>query len=873
MRFLLVLLVAIRAASAEDLSALFTTTIAPVLKRDCQGCHGSQQALSKLNLESRAAMLRGGQRGPAVAPGNANASLLYQAIAANGALAMPPGGAEKRLPPEVAAAFKRWIDGGAPWEPSTSAGGNWGKFKEEDLWAFRPLRKMFEPSSIDAFILARLSAKGVQPAAIADRRTLIRRATLDLTGLPPSPDDVERFVRDPAKDAYAKLIERLLASRQYGERWGRHWLDVVRYADTSGYSNDFERPNAWRYRDYVIRAFNADKPYDQFVREQIAGDELDPGNPEALIATGFLRAGPWEHTGMSVEAVTRQMFLDDVTHAVSATFLGLTVGCARCHDHKFDPIPTKDYYRMQAIFASTEFARAPAPFVPAENMGGFDAGRAYLNAMMDRTQQHLSQLDNLALARVMKKHGVERVEELPAGVAEKTKRAQDTLSPAELEESKLYKKHAQLYRESLDRFEPKAFAVSSGPRDGATDGGPNLKYPKRADYQPPEVAILPGGNLQAPGEQVTPGLPGLVARYGNHAAPEVPSAVEGRRAVLAKWIASPEHPLTARVIVNRVWQYHFGKGLAADSNNFGKMGRKPTHPELLDWLATTFIKQGWSIKALHRQIMLSETYQRASLAANPELLNREDPSNDLLSYYPPRRVEAEVIRDSILAVAGELSGDAGGPGTLPQINDDVARQPQHRMGSLAPVYRASARKRDRNRRTVYTFQQRSLVDPMIDVFNGASMDFSCERRETSIVPTQAFALFNGQFVHDMALAAATRIEREESAAATPAARIARAFQLALGRAPSAREARLSLAHYEKSRLAHAAQAPLPPAARQPVVHMITSELTGERHRFVQPEDPAEVERNPHPSQVRPETRALADIALSLFNTNEFVYVY
>ena len=871
MRFLLVLLVAIRAASAEDLSALFTTTIAPVLKRDCQGCHGSQQALSKLNLESRAAMLRGGQRGPAVAPGNANASLLYQAIAANGALAMPPGGAEKRLPPEVAAAFKRWIDGGAPWEPSTSAGGNWGKFKEEDLWAFRPLRKMFEPSSIDAFILARLSAKGVQPAAIADRRTLIRRATLDLTGLPPSPDDVERFVRDPAKDAYAKLIERLLASRQYGERWGRHWLDVVRYADTSGYSNDFERPNAWRYRDYVIRAFNADKPYDQFVREQIAGDELDPGNPEALIATGFLRAGPWEHTGMSVEAVTRQMFLDDVTHAVSATFLGLTVGCARCHDHKFDPIPTKDYYRMQAIFASTEFARAPAPFVPAENMGGFDAGRAYLNAMMDRTQQHLSQLDNLALARVMKKHGVERVEELPAGVAEKTKRAQDTLSPAELEESKLYKKHAQLYRESLDRFEPKAFAVSSGPRDGATDGGPNLKYPKRADYQPPEVAILPGGNLQAPGEQVTPGLPGLVARYGNHAAPEVPSAVEGRRAVLAKWIASPEHPLTARVIVNRVWQYHFGKGLAADSNNFGKMGRKPTHPELLDWLATTFIKQGWSIKALHRQIMLSETYQRASLAANPELLNREDPSNDLLSYYPPRRVEAEVIRDSILAVAGELSGDAGGPGTLPQINDDVARQPQHRMGSLAPVYRASARKRDRNRRTVYTFQQRSLVDPMIDVFNGASMDFSCERRETSIVPTQAFALFNGQFVHDMALAAAVRIERED-AAATPAARIARAFQLALGRAPSAAEAKLSLAHYDKSRLAHGAQAPLPPTVTEPVVHMITSELTGERHRFVQPEDPVEVERNLHPSKVGPETRALADITLSIFNTNEFVYV-
>ena len=873
MPFLLLLLLAIPAAPAEDLNALLTDTIAPALKRHCQGCHGAQQTFSKLNLESRESMLRGGQRGAAVVPGNANASLLYQAIAANGALAMPPGGPEKRLAPEITGAFKRWIDGGAPWAQANSASENWGRFKDEDLWAFRPLRKKFDHASIDAFIRSRLAAKGLQPAALAGRRTLIRRAALDLTGLPPTPEEVERFVRDPAKDAYTKLIEKLLATRQYGERWGRHWLDVVRYADTSGYSNDFERPNAWRYRDYVIRAFNTDKPYDQFVREQIAGDELDPGNTEALIATGFLRAGPWEHTGMSVEAITRQMFLDDVTHAVSATFLGLTVGCARCHDHKFDPIPTKDYYRMQAIFASTQFARAPAPFLPAENLTGFDTGRAHLSATMDLALQRQIQLENVALARVMKKHGVERAEELPAGVAEKAKRAQDTLSPAELEEVKLYKKHVQLYRESLDRFEPKAFVVSSGPLDGATDGGPNLKYPNRADYQPPEVAILPGGNPQAPGEKVSPGLLGLVARYGNYAAPDIPATVEGRRAVLAKWIASPDHPLSARVIVNRVWQYHFGKGLAADSNNFGKMGGKPTHPELLDWLAMRLIKQGWSIKALHREIMLSETYQRAGLAANSERLARVDPGNELLSYYPPRRVEAEVIRDSILSVAGELSADAGGPGTFPQINEDVARQPQHRMGSLAPVYRASARRRDRNRRTVYSFQQRSLADPLIDVFNGASMDFSCERRETSMVPTQAFALFNGQFVHDMALAAATRIEREESAAATPAARIARAFQLALGRAPSAREARLSLAHYEKSRLAHAAQAPLPPAARQPVVHMITSELTGERHRFVQPEDPAEVERNPHPSQVRPETRALADIALSLFNTNEFVYVY
>jgi len=856
-------------AFAVELDDLFRTTIEPVLKRDCQGCHGDGQTLAKLDLRTREAVLRGGQHGPSLTPGNAATSILYQAIEAKGTLKMPPGGASKHLPPETVAAFKRWIEGGAPWSESLQTA-SWGNFKEEDLWAFRPLRKAFSHSTVDGFIDARMAEKGVRKALPTDRRLLIRRATINLTGLPPSPADVEKFVNDPSKQAFAKLIDRLLASREYGERWGRHWLDVVRYADSSGYSNDFERPNAWRYRDYVIRSFNADKPYEQFIREQIAGDELYPGDTEALIATGFLRSGPWEHTAMSVEAVTRQMFLDDVTHAVGATFLGLTMGCARCHDHKFDPIPTKDYYRMQAVFASTEFARPKAPFLPAENVNGFDAGRAHLNAVVDRTRQHMNQFDNLTLERAMKQHGVSRVEDLPAGVAEKAKKSKESLSASEMEESKLYQKHLQMYRESLDRFEPKAFAVSIGPLDGATDGGVNVKYPRRVEYKPQDVAILPGGNIQSPGEKVTPGLPSLVARYGNYAASEVTATVEGRRAALARWIASAEHPLTARVMANRIWQYHFGKAIAADSNNFGKMGHKPTHPELLDWLAVTFIKKGWSIKALHREIMLSEAYQRSSTAVDPTRLDREDPNNDLLSFYPARRVEAEVIRDSILSVAGELSTDAGGPGAFPQINEDVATQPQHRMGSLAPVFRPSARKRDRNRRAVYTFQQRSLVDPMIEVFNGASMDFSCERRETSVVPTQAFSLLNGQFVRDMALAAAARIERE---AATPETRIGRAFQLAFGRSPSEHERRLSLAHYEKSRVHHASHPPPPRAVRQPVVHMITSELTGEQHRFVQQEDPAAFEENVHPSETTPATRALANIMLSLFNSNEFVYVY
>jgi mono/diheme cytochrome c family protein len=777
-------------------------------RQHCLGCHGDGQILGKLDLRTREGLLKGGLRGPAMIPGKASESLLYQMVAGRGALQMPPGGPEQKLPPELIEAIRRWIDAGAPWSETA-----W-KYAPEDLWAFRPLRQRDRSKGIDDFLDARQRK--------ADRRTLIRRATIDLTGLPPTPEEVEAFVNDGAPDAWPKLVERLLASPRYGERWGRHWLDVVRYADTSGYSNDFERPNAWRYRDYVIRSFNQDKPYDQFIREQIAGDELYPDNPEARIATGFLRSGPWEHTGMSVEAVTRQMFLDDVTHATATTFLGLTLGCARCHDHKFDPIPTRDYYRVQAIFATTEFARPAVPFLKEENTADLAFGKAHLQEIVRRTRELQQAFRNKA-----------------------------DLSPAEYEERKLFEKHLQLYRESLDRYEPKAFSVSSGPLDGFTDGGPNLKYPKRADYRPPEVCILPGGNVQTAGEKVAPGVLSALERYGNYPAPQIPDTVSGRRAALARWIADPKNPLTARVMVNRIWQWHFGQGIAADANNFGKMGKKPSHPELLDWLAAYFIEQGWSVKAMHRAILLSEAYQSST-------------------WFSPRRMEAEVLRDSILFVAGELSQEAGGPGTFPQINEDVARQPLHRMGSLAPAYQASAKRRHRNRRTIYTFQQRSLVDPMVEVFNGPSLDLSCQRREASTVPTQAFSLFNSQFAHDRALAFAARLEKE---AAGRRERIVRAFRLAYGRGPEPPELRMALEYLDRLEQFHRATPPPSKPARKPVVHQITSELTGETFRFEQQEDPTEYEENLHPSQVTPETRALADLALVLLNANEFVYVY
>ncbi|MFN3324311.1 MAG: PSD1 and planctomycete cytochrome C domain-containing protein [Bryobacteraceae bacterium] len=859
-------------AAGRSGEELFVESVQPLFKQQCFGCHGEGNTFGQLDLRTREAMLKGGRRGPAVVPGDSAASLLLRVLDHTGEIKMPPGDG-KKLEPALIATVRDWVDAGAPFVQKEAAQ-KWD-YKEEDLWAFRPVRKPTPPpiarNPIDAFLLAALQQHGLQPAPKADRRTLIRRAALDLTGLPPTPEEIEIFVNDRSPSAYENLVDRLLTSPRYGERWGRHWLDVVRYADSSGYSNDFERPNAWRYRDYVIRSFNADKPYDRFIREQIAGDELDAANPENLIATGFLRAGPWEHTGMAVAAVTRQMFLDDVTHAVASTFLGLTLGCARCHDHKFDPIPTADYYSMQAIFAATEFSRRPAPFLPSENTANLDRERARIQAIFDRTKQKMDEFDERVKQHVMRKHGVSRVEDLPEGVLQAALRKKEGITPEEYELFKLYQKHVQLYRDSLDRFEPKAFGIVNGILPGTEDSGPDGARPRNTGpYEPPATHVLVGGDIQAPADRVQPAVLSAVTRYSELPAPEIPETLTGRRTALADWIADPRNPLTSRVIVNRIWQYHFGRGIVADASNFGKMGKKPTHPELLDWLAAAFLENGWSVKKMHRLILLSDAYQRASTHPDMPAVRRADPENNLLAFYPPRRVEAEVLRDSILAAAGELNREAGGPGTFPQMNEDFARQPRHAMGSLRPAYMPSLRRSDRNRRTIYTFQQRSMVDPMVEVFNGPSLDFSCERREATTVPTQAFALFNGEVVHDMALAFALRLEREER---STAARVRRAFRIAYGRAPTDEEERLALDHVERMTGLHRHAPPTARATRKPVVHTITSELTGENFRFVQDLDWSGYEENPHPSDTSPETRALADLALVLFNSNEFVYVY
>lgn len=843
----------------EQVNELFSSTVQPAIEAHCVSCHGRGQTFSDLDLRTREGILRGGKRGSGIVPGNASKSLLLAAIEGQGALKMPPGERQK-LPPETVDAIRRWIDAGAPWPDNPARSRPVWNYLPEDVWAWQPVRRYpipkKGPSPVDAFILQKLEEKGLPAAPEADLVTLIRRATFDLIGLPPTPEEVDSFVQDPSPDAYRNLVERLLASPRYGERFGRHWLDVVRYADTDGYSNDYERPNAWRYRDYVIRSFNQDKPYDRFVLEQLAGDELDPGNPENLLATGFLRMGPWEHTGMSVAAITRQMFLDDVTHNTATAFLDLTVGCARCHDHKFDPIPTRDYYRLQAVFASTEFEQRPAPFLPTENQSGFAKQEAAVRDSIRDATDKLDELDEKVRQGLVRKHGLKSAEELPPEVLREGLKKKESVAAPDLERERIYRKRTELYGRALDRYRPLAYSVSSG----------GLKEKKAAA----ETFILAGGNLRSPGEKVEPDILSAVYRFNDELDTSVPNQAEGRRAALDRWIAAPANPLTARVMVNRIWQYHFGQGLVATSNNFGKMGRRPSHPELLDWLAAYFVEHGWSVKQMHRLIMFSQVYRRSSEPAAAAKISKTDPGNQLLSFFPPHRMEAEVLRDSILAVAGELSLQTGGPGSFPEINYDLATQSRLIMGTLAPAYQPSPTRRERNRRTIYTFQKRSIMDPVVEVFNGPNQNDSCERRESTTVPTQVFALFNSKFARDMALAFAVRLEK---IAAGQSARIDWAFRFAFNRLPTGAERKLALEHLDRATEEHRRAVTPAVPERKLLVRSLIGEYTGKRFDFEEETRPADYEENLQPAQVSPETRALADLALVLLNSNEFIYIY
>ncbi len=884
-----------------------------LLSQKCLACHGNDPAKIKggLNLTTRAGALAGGESERTVlAPGKPDESLLYIAAARKDPdLPMPPKENDK-LTAEQVKLLRDWILTGAPWPNEPAAAGAWNsadgvavktsggrspewtdrKYKPEDIWAYQPIRKPAVPNirdskfeirnSIDAFICQPLALRMIPQARTADKVTLIRRATFDLTGLPPTPADVDAFVKDKSPDAFAKLVTRLLDNPHYGEQQARHWLDVTRYADTAGFSNDFERPHAWRYRDYVIRSFNADKPYDRFILEQVAGDELyekskpETRNPELLIAAGFLRLGPWEHTGMTVAAVTRQDFLDDVTQHIGVTLLGQALRCARCHDHKFDPVPTKDYYRLQAVFATTQFAERPVPFLPEEKLRDFTAEKAWVGRHLQQARDELASLrkkNQAAIAAYEKEHGTGSVAELTK--TDTARRDNFGLTNEELSIRKTNQKRQDYFERELKRFEPYAFSVYDAASGNYTSVRPLYDVPAKRDGVVQIVSILAGGSLEAPGESVKPGvlsaMSGANDLDGAHFA--IAESLEGRRTALAKWIASPQNTLTARVIVNRVWQQHFGRGLVATPNNFGKMGGKPTHPELLDWLANWFMENGWSLKKLHALIMNSATYQQASNAERgTRNAESADPRNDLLSHFPTRRLAAEELRDAMLAVTGELNPQLGGPGVFPEINWEVAFQPRHIMGSVAPAYQPSPTPAERNRRTLYAFRIRTLADPTLEVFNRPGSETSCERRDATTVTPQVFAQFNGEFVNNRALAFAASLEKS---APTLKGRIELAFRRAFGRAPASDEVKSCEAHFAKMLAHHRANPPQPVELPTKVKRHMVEEMTGEDFRWDEELDVLKnYQRDLMPWQASAETRALAEVCLVLLNANEFVYV-
>ncbi len=912
-----------------DAERLFAVEVLPMLKAKCLACHGNspEELKGGLDLSSLEGMLAGGDlHGPVIEPGDAEGSPLYWAVSrTEPGLEMPPKENDK-LSPEQVDRIHRWIDAGAPWPDleaidryrdeawsngSTSGGvsvptsgglsDEWTRrrYRPEDLWAFMPLRDVDQPKGlgdavqdvnpIDAFINDRLLDEGLKPAPRADRRTLIRRATYDLTGLPPTLEEIDAFLNDDQPGVWNRLIERLLSSSHYGEQWGRHWLDVVRYADTSGYSNDWERSNSWRYRDYVIRSFNEDKPYDQFAIEQLAGDELDPDDPEMRVATGFLRSGPWEHTPMTAENVSRQLYLDDLVNNVGQAFLATPLRCAKCHDHKFDPIPTRDYYRVMAAFATTQPAERNTPFLAEENRTRFEEGRAIIEQRLAWAQADVARIkakEEEAGRAWARERGIPYVPRVSKNndVPEELKPPRHVgLSYEDQGFLKIREQDVRIWSRRLERFEPMTQTIYNGPT--VVRNSIKLRAPQNRDKSGDlssleETSILIGGSVSSPGEPVTPGvLSALPVRSvvdnddlgSEPSMTRIPETISGRRLALARWITDPENPLTTRSIVNRIWQYHFGRGIAANANNFGATGAKPTHPELLEWLTTEFIRRGWSFKNMHRLIMTSEAYQRASAHPERELLERLDPNNHLRAVFRPRRLTAEEIRDSMLLVSGELNREVGGLPVKPEINLEVALNPRMLQFSLAPAYQPSPTISERNRRSIYVFRSRGLADPLFEVFNQPNPDESCELRDASSITPQVFALFHSEASTTRSIAMALRLNAESPSLAD---RVSRAVQLAFGRQPTLEERSMLHEHVVQMVAYHQDHTPEPIEPPTEVERSLVEEMSGLAFNYVERLDTFEdYEHHTQPWEVDAETRALADLCLLLFNTSEFLYVY
>jgi Protein of unknown function (DUF1549)/Protein of unknown function (DUF1553)/Planctomycete cytochrome C/PA14 domain len=922
-----------QAFSPEQIQ-FFESQVRPVLVEQCLGCHGDKKVKAGLRLDSRASALAGGDSGPAIVPGKPEDSHLVAAIRYEGP-EMPPKG---KLPQRQVEALTQWVKMGAPWpggaKPEAAAAEPASTIRrpgyavtdaDRSHWAFRPLKRPAVPAisgstgalkPIDAFLLAGLDAKGLKPNSAASKHELIRRVTYDLTGLPPTPAEVEAFEADASPDAFAKLVDRLLDSPRYGEKWGRHWLDLVRFAETNSYERDGVKPNAWRYRDYVIRSFNQDKPYDRFVREQLAGDELPDGGGDGLIATGYYRLGLWDDEPADREQA-RYDGLDDIVATTGQVFLGLTVDCARCHDHKLDPIPQKDYYRFLAFFQNVNHYRNGGPTDEAILLADDAARRAFeqatveVNRRRSKAQAAIAVLEEEFKAGYEKSRGgkvatldiedlsfrfyrdtweklpefdtvkPEATGQLPLGLFTLAPRTRDDSFGFVFEGTLVVPKDGRytFYLDSDDgsRLSVDGFLVAehdgihgegqeesgsvelkqgrrpirleyfqaghglgltvswSGPgfnhrplsaaKETASPSKPRGLTPAefarvmrreavgilgeakakqyrdlrkelddlKADKVPadralvvtepgpdsPETHVMLRGNPHTPGDKVEPGF----LQVASTSAPSLPtpapgSKTTGRRTVLADWIASPENPLTARVMANRVWQYHFGRGIVRSSSNLGTQGDKPTHPELLDWLASELIADGWKLKALHRVILNSDAYKMSSKPDEKALA--ADPMNDRFWRFDMRRLTAEEIRDSILAVTGGLSLKMYGPGVYPEIPAEVM------AGQSVPgAGWGKSNTEDQSRRSVYVHVKRSLILPILESFDLAETDRSSPVRFATTQPTQALGLLNGSFMNKQARAFAARLRRE--AGDERPKQVELALNLATGRKPTEKE--------------------------------------------------------------------------------------
>jgi hypothetical protein len=663
---------------------------------------------------------------------------------------------------------------------------------QKNYWALQPVKKSPVPAvknkawvktPIDAFILAKLEEKSLQPNPRADKLTLLRRVTIDMTGLPPTQEEIQGFLSDNSPNAWEKVVDRLLASPAYGERWGRHWLDVARYADSNGFKADETRPNTWRYRDYVIKAFNDDKPYDRFVKEQIAGDELYPGNQEALIAMGFNRH--WiDETNAPDLFERRHQTLDDMTTVTGVAFLGMTFGCARCHDHKFDPILTKDYYRLQAFFANTAFGDGPLPLADPEAKRKYDEQYAAWDAKTKDIRAEMEKIMAPILEDRKKHSATVMTDEVQAVVAKdaalRTPLEQQVYHIAETRFGGLGDPVRSLKGDNAKRYAELKLQLASF--DSMKPAPlPEGQFMTDLNATAPPTHILRGGSRFAEGDEVQPGFLSILDPSDAKITPPQGVNSTGRRSALAGWLTDPSNPLPARVIVNRIWHYHFGSGIVATPGDFGRMGARPTHPELLDYLASYFVDNGWSIKKVHRLILLSNAYQEAS-DYQPKIAEA-DPDNKLLWRYPRRRMEAEAIRDSMLATSGLLNPQQGGPGVYPPVPPGLITELS--ATAVAGGWRTEKDPAQSDRRSIYIFVRRNLPYPLLQEFDTANTFESCDYRKNTVTAPQSLDLLNNELVVDWARSLAGRVLNDSGL--KPEAQVDRAFHLAYGRGASAEE--------------------------------------------------------------------------------------